>query len=145
MTKRNTIFKTFLLTFFLFLMCSSCFMLTACNDEPKSNITVYKLYQLEIGDSNYELGDDLFGMTLKKEFCTLTLNKDKTAEFKLNRGLESGDVAYKHLYSTIVGTYSETDTEVNVTFDNSSKYFKGIKANNLITITIEGVKFILKK
>ncbi|MBE7082044.1 MAG: hypothetical protein E7372_05780 [Clostridiales bacterium] len=143
MTKKNTIIKSLLLTFLLIMMCSSCFMLTACKDEP----TVYKLYQYETSGSVYELGDSFYGMKLKKDFVKLTLNEDGNAELKISVGFIEGEVDYVNNYTTYKGSYSETATEIVATFPEfSSSALHGTKTGNLISIRLSSyITLILKK
>ncbi len=142
MTKKNTIIKTLLLTF-LFIMCSSCFMLTACSDEP----TVYKLYQYETSSSVYELGESFYGMKLKKDFVKLTLDEDGKAELKISVGFMEGETEYETTYKTYKGSYTETETEIIATFPEfSSSALKGTKTGNLISIRFSSYQtMILKK
>ena len=112
MLKRNTIMKTLLLTFLLLVICSPCFMLIACNDEP----TVYKLYRYGTGDEVYDIGDDFYGMEMKKDFVKLTLDKDGKAELKINLGFVEGSEYLQDEYHTCKGTYTETETEIKAVF-----------------------------
>ena len=142
MTKKTTIIKTLLLTFLLIIMCSSCFMLTACKDEP----TVYKLYQYETSSSVYELGESFYGMKLKKDFVKLTLDEDGKAELKISVGFIEGETEYENTYKTYKGSYTETETEIIATFPEfSSSALKGTKTGNLISIRISSYATMLLK
>lgn len=142
MIKRNTIFKTLLLTFLLILTCSSCFMLTACKEES----TVYTLYQFEGEGDIYEIGDNFYGMKLDKNFVVLTLKEDGNAELKISRGFINGNPNLKNEYYTYEGTYTETDTEINALFPEfNSSTLISLKAGNLLTIRLGYENIILKK
>ncbi len=117
MTYRCTKLKKVFLSLLLLVACSFAFIFTGCSDKKVngpivSNATVYDLHEYEYFGETYELGEDFYGMSLSKEFVKLTLKEDGAAELRLSVGFITGNPASQFIYTTYVGTYTETDEEV---------------------------------
>ena len=126
MTKKHTL-SIFLL---LFVAIFSMFTFTACN-----NGSTYKLYSYEYRSANYSIGDTFYGVEIKEDLVSLSLNDGKL-ELKISKAFIKGDSDMANEYETYTGVYIETDSTITALIPDYS--------SGTVSVKKDGNKFTLK-
>ena len=116
-------------TLLAFVLCVCC--LVACGSSSKEG--TYKFSSLTIAGETYKAGQTYEGIELSKDFSTITLKSDGTAEISSMGMKQSG--TWK--------TNEEDSKKIDITIMGETQTVEC--SGGTITMEQEGMKFVLKK
>lgn len=136
MTKKRTLSIFFLLVVAIF----SIFAFTACGKG-----TTYKLYSYKYSGTTYSIGDTFYGIEIKEDLVSLSLN-DGNLELKISRAFLEGNPTLKNEYETFTGSYTETDSTIIALIpDYSSEEILVNKVGNSFSLKLSSTETIILK